>query len=58
MNKEILRKLFPDMVKLIEEGKCPTCGEPVKPEEFRDELSVKEFRISGMCQSCQDKTFK
>ena len=25
--------------------------------EFRDELSVKEYRISGLCQKCQDGVF-
>ena len=25
--------------------------------DFTDELSRKEYTISGMCQSCQDKTF-
>ena len=25
--------------------------------EFRDELSKREFRISGLCQKCQDKIF-
>ena len=34
---------------------CPTCAKPVG--EFRDELSVKEYRISGMCQECQDSVF-
>ncbi len=24
---------------------------------FRDRLSREEYRISGMCQSCQDETF-
>lgn len=57
MNKDILKKLFPDMVKLVEEGKCPTCKEPIKIEDFTNPLSIKEFRISGMCQKCQDKTF-
>ena len=57
MNKDIIEKLFPGAVKRIEAGKCPLCGEKIKPEEFKDELSLKEFRISGMCQSCQDKTF-
>ena len=28
------------------------CGEPIKG--FRDELSAKEHRISGLCQKCQD----
>ena len=30
------------------------CGEATT---FRDALSEKEYRISGMCQQCQDKTF-
>ncbi len=31
------------------------CGKPI--DGFRDELSRKEYRISGMCQTCQDKVF-
>lgn len=31
------------------------CGQPVK--EFRDAISAKEYRISGLCQDCQDKIF-
>lgn len=46
------------MVKLVEEGRCPTCGEPIKIDDFTEPLSVKEFRISGLCAHCQDKTFK
>lgn len=42
---------------------CPTCRKP--PTEingrkfflFHDDFSAKEYLISGMCQSCQDKTF-
>jgi len=34
---------------------CVTCGGEVG--EFRDELSQKEYRISGMCQKCQDSIF-
>ena len=29
----------------------------LKPEDFRDDLSRKEFAISRMCQTCQDDTF-
>jgi len=25
--------------------------------EFRDEISKREFRISGLCQKCQDSIF-
>lgn len=31
------------------------CGGPAT--EFRDELSEKEYRISGLCQTCQDSIF-
>jgi len=31
------------------------CGMPV--DGFRDELSAKEFTISGLCQKCQDSAF-
>jgi hypothetical protein len=40
------------------EGKCPFCEQTVDIEQFRDESSRKEFKISGLCQSCQDKFFK
>jgi hypothetical protein len=34
---------------------CMFCGQPVTG--FRNEISKREFSISGLCQSCQDKTF-
>lgn len=38
--------------------KCVVCGAgPLTAEDFRDQLSRKEWGISGMCQECQDKTF-
>jgi hypothetical protein len=39
-------------------GMCPFCQKPVTIEDFRDDLSRREFQISGMCQSCQDDIFK
>lgn len=39
----------------IRNNTCVMCGSAAK--EFRDELSRKEFSISGMCQKCQDETF-
>jgi hypothetical protein len=45
---------------------CPTCGKPPsdtphhnnpKAFLFRNEGSAKEYRISGMCQACQDSVF-
>ena len=36
-------------------GQCVKCGE--FNLEFRDELSRKEYGISGFCQCCQDMIF-
>lgn len=39
-------------------AECVTCGsEKTKEADFRDALSVKEYRISKMCQTCQDSVF-
>lgn len=45
-------------IKNLQDDKCPLCGEDVKEEDFRDELSRKEFELSHMCQFCQDETFQ
>ena len=39
----------------IVHGVCSWCGKPVTT--FRDELSKREYTISGFCQACQDETF-
>jgi hypothetical protein len=36
---------------------CAICGKKVKLEDFRNNISVKEWNISHMCQQCQDDTF-
>ena len=37
---------------------CVSCGaENITEESFRDELSLREFHISGLCQDCQDSVF-
>jgi len=40
-----------------EEKICVYCHNKVKIEDFRDDLSRKEYGISGLCQKCQDDTF-
>jgi len=40
-----------------EKGVCVTCGNKIKMEDFKDQLSIKEYEISGLCQKCQDDTF-
>jgi DNA-directed RNA polymerase subunit RPC12/RpoP len=37
------------------EDVCTTCNNKVGT--FKDELSKKEHKISGMCQNCQDRIF-
>lgn len=58
MNKKILVSAgFKKEVQLTEIIRCPFCEEFVILEDFIDTLSIKEFRISGLCQSCQDDFF-
>jgi len=39
----------------LAKGICISCGK--KANSFTDEISKKEYRISGMCQTCQDEFF-
>ena len=62
MNKDIMRQAgFEKEVKMVENGICPTCYKLIimsdDPSTFKDQLSYKEFTISGMCQQCQDDIF-
>lgn len=68
-NKTTHRKGDGDMIETIgehlqemhhkrENGQCPFCGKDMTNPTFRDEQSKKEFKISGICQECQDNYFK
>jgi len=49
-----------EMVALAHSGRCPFCKRDMgkMPDtHFRDELSVSEFKISGLCQDCQDREY-
>jgi len=47
------------MTQRIDKCQVPWCGAPIDgPQDFRDELSVREFHITGMCQKCQDEVFE
>lgn len=41
--------------KRIAAGLCTICRNPIG--KFKDELSETEYKISGMCQKCQDSVF-
>jgi len=57
--QDTLKELFPEQAKNIAERKCALCGsDKVNHGDFKDNLSRKEYGISGMCQECQDKVWK
>ena len=45
-----------EIIKQINENKCSWCDCNI--EKFRDTNSRTEYLISGLCQDCQDATFK
>ncbi len=60
MNEKIMKQMgFGKEVELSNSGKCPFCKVEITMEDLlkMDELSRKEYGISGLCQTCQDKMF-
>jgi len=58
MNEAIMRAMgLGAHVEAVKNGACPFCGKSVDPTSFKDELSRREFKISGLCQPCQDGFF-
>jgi len=60
MNEKITRKAgLGKEVDSVKEGRCPFCGKKIDTmTEFRDELSMREHEVSGLCQKCQDEVFE
>ena len=47
-----------DRQQTIRDGECISCdAEGIIASSFSDDISKKEYSISGMCQSCQDDLF-
>jgi len=41
-----------------QDAACVTCGSTkINKSDFRNEISLREFGISHMCQACQDSVF-
>ena len=59
MNKAIMKDLgLEKEMERVDAGFCPFCQAKIgKPSDFRDEISLIEFSISGLCQACQDSMF-
>ena len=56
--KPVARKMFPIAQDRINAGRCPLCKAKINGvDDFKDQASIREYGISGMCQECQDKTF-
>ena len=49
---QLTGKSRPDTIRA---GGCVTCD--TTKVEFKNKISEREYRISGMCQSCQDSVF-
>ena len=59
MNKSVMRQLgYNKELDLIDKGYCPFCNRQVNVTKFKNVISKREFKISGLCQQCQDETFK
>lgn len=59
MERVLSRSFGFDRKERIESNRC--CPAPIgcggEAIEFRDEISRKEYSISGLCQNCQDSIF-
>ena len=51
-----LHTLQPTRSTAMAQGKCVVCGGDAS--EFKDDISAKEYTISGLCQQCQDEVFE
>lgn len=59
MNKKLAKSLgFIKEVKNFKSKKCSFCAKEINDSKFRDKISEREFKISGLCQECQDSIFK
>lgn len=55
MEAELTRIFGVDRRSVIAQNKCTSCAGDA--QEFNDDLSRKEYSISGLCQKCQDEVF-
>jgi predicted RNA-binding Zn-ribbon protein involved in translation (DUF1610 family) len=59
-NAKLIKELMPEMYERAVQGKCPFCGKTVTTKDFEglNEIYTREFKISGICPTCQDNFFK
>jgi hypothetical protein len=58
VNKDIMKAMgFEKAVENVEMKKCPFCNKQIDISSFRDLESVREYKIGGLCQECQDEFY-
>jgi len=55
LKKRPFYKMLPEALERIKKGICVGCEKEIT--DFRDNISLREHRISGLCQDCQDSVF-
>ncbi len=58
MNEEIVKQVFSKAIEKVKNKICPFCNVKINESDFKDRLSLKEYKISGLCMKCQDEVFK
>ena len=56
--RSMIESMFPDTAAAIAAKLCPLCRKPVGNIRLERPIYVREYEISGMCKSCQDKSFE
>lgn len=56
MEIQTFEQLLAEIADLRDQGRCSKCAKQ-HTFEFTDDLSFKEYTISGLCQECQDDFF-
>lgn len=55
--QEFILSIAPNAEGLRTGKSCSICSKPDPTKGLDDDLSVREFKISGMCKECQDEIF-
>ncbi len=50
-----LSTIIPHRELYMSHQRCVSCG--CHADSFKDDISAKEYTISGLCQECQDEAF-
>jgi len=56
LNKPVFQ-VYPSWRELVINRFCPQCAKKIVETDFREEISKREYSISGLCQVCQDLVF-